>query len=144
MPEALVDTTVLFAAAYPNDTRHTDGIEVVRGIDDGSLPEGVVLSYVLAETLNGLNEKGGHRLAVEFLSRIEENERFKIRRTSAGQFADAKAVFRRYEGLSFVDSVIISYMHENGLSYLYSFDDDFDATDVHRIEGTVNPFEPGN
>jgi predicted nucleic acid-binding protein len=141
MPEAVVDTTVLFAAAYPRDTRYEDGLGIVHGIDDGRLPEGVVLGYVLAETLNGLNERAGSRLADEFLTRLEENERFHLRHTNAGQFADAKALFRRYENLSFVDSLIVAYMRDEGIDYLYSFDDDFDATDVRRIDGG-NPFEP--
>lgn len=141
MPVAVVDTTVLFAAAYPRDTRHAEGLEVVRGIDDGSLPEGIVLGYILAETLNGLNERAGSKLADEFLSRLEENERFQVRHTKAGQFADAKALFRRYENLSFVDSIIVAYMRDEGVEYLYSFDEDFDATDVRRIEGD-NPFKP--
>ncbi len=141
MPEAVVDTTVLYAAAYPHDNRHAEGLKVVHGIDDGSLPEGIVLGYVLAETLNGLNERAGTRLADEFLTRLEENERFHLRHTNVGQFADAKAVFRRYENLSFVDSLIVAYMRDEGVDYLYSFDDDFDAVDVHRIEDG-NPFEP--
>jgi hypothetical protein len=141
MPEAVVDTTVLFAAAYPRDTRHEDGLGIVHGIDDGRLPEGVVVGYVLAETLNGLNERAGSRLADEFLTRLEENERFHLRHTNAGQFADAKALFRRYENLSFVDSLIVAYMRDEGIDYLYSFDDAFDATEVRRIDGG-NPFKP--
>jgi predicted nucleic acid-binding protein len=142
MPKAVVDTTVLFAAAYPRDTRHDEGVELLHGIDDGTLPNGVVLGYVVAETLNGLNEKGGHELATEFLTRLEENDRFRIRRTNADDFADAKATFCRYEALSFVDSLIVAYMRRKGFDYLYSFDDGFDATDVDRIVTATNPFEP--
>ena len=54
MPRVLADTTVLYAAAYRRDSSHETGLSVVRGIDDETLPEAVVLDYVLAETRNGL------------------------------------------------------------------------------------------
>jgi predicted nucleic acid-binding protein len=54
MPRALVDTTVLFAAAHRRDSAHEDALPILQGIDTGALPEAVVLEYVLAETLNGL------------------------------------------------------------------------------------------
>ena len=60
MPRVVLDTTVLFAAAYRRDAAHRDGLAVLRGIDDGSLPKGAVLDYMLAETLNGLTTHTGH------------------------------------------------------------------------------------
>lgn len=53
MPRALLDTSVLFGAAYRRDSRHADALPILRGVDSGTLPEAVVLDYVLAETLNG-------------------------------------------------------------------------------------------
>ena len=47
MPRALVDTTVLFAAAYRRDSAHDDALPILRGIDTADLPEAVVLDYVL-------------------------------------------------------------------------------------------------
>jgi len=76
MPRALVDTTVLFAGVYRRDSAHDDALPILRGIDDGSLPEAVVLNYVLAESLNGLTTHAGHEAAVDLLDRIEENARF--------------------------------------------------------------------
>lgn len=54
MVHALIDTTVLFAAATQRDSAHVVPLPNLQGIDDGSLPETIVLDYVLAETLNGL------------------------------------------------------------------------------------------
>ena len=73
MPRAVVDTSVLFAAAYRRDTCHDDGLAILHGIDTAGLPEAVVLDYVLAETLNGLTTHAGHDAGVDFLDRIEEN-----------------------------------------------------------------------
>ena len=143
MPRALVDTTVLFAAAYRRDSSHEAALPILRGIDDGTLPEAVVLDYVLAETLNGLTTHAGHDAAVGFLDRIEENARFHIDSLTADALATAKARFRRHEPLSFVDACIIAYMRTDGLDYLYAFDDDFDAVgDVSRLDTATNPYEP--
>ena len=143
MPRALLDTTVLFAAAYRRDGMHAEALPILRGIDDGSLPDAVVLDYVLAETMNGLTAHAGHDAAVDFLDRLEENERVHLERLTADAFARAKSLFRRHEPFSFVDACLVAYMQTEGLGYLYAFDDDFDAVDdVYRLETPTNPYDP--
>ena len=143
MPHALIDTTVLFAAAYRWDGSHDAALPVLHGIDNGALPEAVVLDYVLAETLNGLTTHAGHDAAVDLLDRIEENARFHIDSLTTDALATGKALFRQHEPLSFVDACIIAYMQTEGLGYLYAFDDDFDAIeDVYRLKTATNPYDP--
>lgn len=143
MPRALFDTTVLFAAAYSSDNAHDEALPILSGIDNGTLPEAVVLDYVLAETLNGLSTYAGHQAAVDFLNRLEANARFHIDSLTTDAFATAKGFFREYEQLSFVDAAIVSYMQTEGLGYLYAFDDDFDAiADVFRLTTATNPYQP--
>lgn len=143
MPRALVDTTVLYGAAYQPDATHDDALALIQGIDDGSLPEAIILEYVLAETLNGLHTHAGHEASVDFLDRLEENARFHIEPLRATGLATGKALFRRYESLSFVDACLIAYMQQNGLGYLYAFDEDFDVIDdVYRLHTPTNPYEP--
>ena len=143
MPRALLDTTVLFAAAYRRDGAHDDALPILEGIDTADLPEAVVLDYVLAETLNGLTTHAGHDAAVDFLDRIEENTRFHLDSLTGDGFATAKALFRRYERFSFVDACIVAYMQTEGLGYLYAFDGDFDAAaDVYRLDTATNPYHP--
>lgn len=143
MPRALVDTTVLFAAAYRRDSTHEDALPIVQGIDTATLPEAVVLDYVLAETLNGLTTHAGHEAASDFLDRIEENTRFHIESLTSDAFATAKGLFRQYEQFSFVDACLVAYMQAEGLGYLYAFDDDFDAAeDVYRLDTPTNPYQP--
>jgi hypothetical protein len=143
MPRALVDTTVLFAAAYRSDGAHDDALPILTGIDAADLPEAVILDYVLAETLNGLTTHAGHDAAVDFLDRIEENALFHIDSLNADELATTKALFRQYERFSFVDASIVAYMQAEGLGYLYAFDDDFDAApDVYRLDTATNPYHP--
>ena len=143
MPRALVDTSVLFAAAYRRDSAHEDALPILQGIDTAELPEAVILDYVLAETLNGLTTHAGHDAAIDFLDRAEENTRFHIDSMTGDAFATGKALFRQYERFSFVDACIVAYMQTEGLGYLYAFDDDFDAaTDVYRLDTATNPYQP--
>jgi len=143
VPRAILDTSVLFAAAYQRDAAHRDGLAILRGIDDGTMPEGVVLDYVLAETLNGLTSHAGHDAAVDFLDRLEENARFHLDAPTADVRTAAKSIFRRHERLSFVDAALVAYADTEGLDYLYAFDSDFDAVDgVTRLASPTNPFDP--
>ncbi|WEL18246.1 PIN domain containing protein [Halorhabdus sp. SVX81] len=143
MPRVLLDTSVLFAAAYRRDSAHDDALPIVQGIDSTALPEAVVLDYVLAETMNGLTTHAGHDAATDFLDRIEENARFHIDSLTADEFATAKALFRQYKRLSLVDACIVAFMRANGRQYLYAFDDDFDAAeDISRLDTANNPYQP--
>ena len=143
MPRVLIDTSVLFAAAYRRDSAHEDARPILRGVDDGSLPEAVVLDYVLAETLNGLTTHAGHDAAVDFLDRIEENDRFHVESVGSGTLAAGKAAFRRYESLSFVDGCLVGYMQAEDVGYLYAFDDDFDVVEgLSRLDTPTNPYDP--
>lgn len=138
---ALVDTSVLFASAYRRDADHSVAREILAGVDEGRLPVGVVVDYVLAETLNGLTRVVGDGAAVEFLNRLEQNERFQIERLTATEFGRAGERFRRYEGLSFVDGAIAAFAAENGVDYLYALDDDFDRVEsLSRLDRSVDPY----
>lgn len=142
MPRAVLDTTVLYAAAYRRDGAHERGLEIVQGVDSGSLPEAVVLDYVLAETLNGLVTHAGHDAAVDLLDRLEENPRFHVDSLNSSQRARAKSLFRQHSPLSYVDAAIAAYLQKSDLELLYSLDGDFDGVDgVTRLETAENPYE---
>jgi|GEM_PF-193301 hypothetical protein len=143
MSRALLDTSVLFAATYRRDSAHDDALPILKGVDDGSLPEAVVLDYVLAETLNGLGTHAGHDAAIDLLDRVEENARFHVESLSADAFANGKSLFRRHASLSLVDACILAYAHHNDRKYLYALDDDFDLDgDVSRLATATNPYDP--
>lgn len=143
MATAVLDTTVLYAAADASDARHDDALPILRGVDDGSLPEGAVVDYVLGETLNGVVRNLSHGSAVDYLGRIEANDRVEVSRLTADAFATGKDIFRRYQRLSLVDGMIVGYMRDRGFEYLYSFDAGFDGVDgVTRLSTAEDPFSP--
>ena len=120
MPRAVIDTSVLFAASYRRDGSHEDALPILQGVDGQSLPEAVVLDYVLAETLNGLTTHAGHDAAVDFLDRVEENTRFHVETLRSEAQATAKSVFRTHDALSFVDACLVAYLESNELEYIYT------------------------
>lgn len=143
MQRVLVDTSVLYAAAYGRDENHDRGLAILQGFDAGELPEPVVLDFVLAETLNGLTIHAGHDAAVDFLDRIEANERFHVERPAAHVLAAAKDHFRAHARLSFVDAVLLASARRSDLRYCYAFDDDFDGFDgLDRLDAAVDPYSP--
>jgi len=143
MPRALLETSVLFAAADSRDGAHDDALPVLRGVDDGSLPEAVGLDFVLAETRNGLTTHSGHDAAVDLLDRIEENARFTVASLTPDGFATGNALFRQHRAFSLVDASIVAFAQSEGIEYLYSSDDDVDAADgVSRLATPTNPYDP--
>lgn len=143
MAVAVLDTTVLYGAADRGDEWHRLGLQIVRGVDRGSLPDGIVTDFVLAETLTGMVRNLSHRAAVDYLDRLEANDRFEIVWLTADAFATGKAAFRRHEQLSLVDGLIVGHMRDRDLGHLYSFDDGFDEVEgVTRLATADNPFSP--
>jgi predicted nucleic acid-binding protein len=132
---------VLFASASALDDYHDHARRLVRGIDHGDLPDGIVTNYVVAETLNLINEKLGPATANEMLGRLIEGAHFEISRPPNVDFDAAQPLFRQYGALSFVDATLAAYMDRAGIEYLYSFDDDFDVLDGRaRLDTADNPF----
>lgn len=144
VPLAVLDTTVLYAGADASDARHDEALPILRGVDDGSLPEGSVVDFVLGETLNGLVRNVSHASAVDYLDRLEANARFDIDRPNADAFATGKDVFRRHRRLSLVDGLVVGYMRERDLEFIYSFDAGFDGVGgVTRLSTADDPYAPG-
>jgi hypothetical protein len=142
MAVALLDTNVLFAAVSARDEYHDRARNIVRGIDHGELPDGIVTNHVIAETLNLVSERIDAVAANQLLDRLIEGTHFEVVHAPKADFNAAKAVFRQYSELSFVDATIAAYSDRSDTEYLYSFDDDFDALEtLSRLETAENPFE---
>lgn len=142
MAVAIVDTAVLVGMADADDQHHDVAMEIIRGMDHGTLPTGQITNYVVLETLNWIHNRQRHQKAREVYSRLKESAGFEIRNTAQKDFMRAVELFERYDTLSFGDVTIVAYMEREGINYLYSFDDDFDVSDsITRLETATNPFE---
>lgn len=136
----LLDANVLIAFRLERDQNHERASEIVRAIDVGDLPPVTVPDYCVAETLNILGERAGHQHAVETLDALRESPTIELATTSDTDFTTGQELFRRHEGLSFVDAISVAYLHRQDGEYCYSFDDDFDAVpSVVRLDTAVDP-----
>ncbi|MDQ2074755.1 PIN domain-containing protein [Haloarcula sp. H-GB4] len=141
MAVAAVDTGVLIGMADADDQHHGTAMEVVRGMDHGELPTGHVTNYVALETLNWIHNRKHQQTAVETYERLNRSAGFEILHAAQKDFTNALGLFETYDRLSLGDATIVAYMQREGIEYLYSFDDDFDAVnDITRLETPNNPF----
>ena len=142
MAVAVLDSNVLidYKDTAP-DSRHERAEEIVHAVDSGDLPTARVTNYVLLEALNWIQERQRHDIAVDLRHRLSDSAGFELVHSAQTDFYRAVDLFETYDGLSFGDATIAAYMDREGVEYLYSFDDDFDALDgVTRLETPENPF----
>jgi predicted nucleic acid-binding protein len=136
----VIDSNVLIAYALSRDQNHDRGSEIVRGVDGRKLPDCVLTNYVLGEVLNYIHNRAGQDTALDTLERVDRSPGFSIDHCARRDFIEGKKLFRKYDRLTFIDSITAAYMQREGINYLYSFDDDFDGVDgVTRLEEAVVP-----
>lgn len=139
--QALVDTTVLYAAANSRTEQHGTALDIVRGVDRGDLPRLVIPDPILIETMNGLRRDVGQGITVDYLSRLHSGERFDIRREPIIVWNTALDTSERIDRLSLADAMLVASARHHGIEYCYSFDDDFDGFDSFtRLVTADNPF----
>lgn len=143
MAEALVDANIIVGYALKRDQFHEQGREIVRAMDHGDLPLGQVTNYVLPEILHPVAKTAGHQTSLDLLDRITQSGGFRIVHLAHEDFTRAQALYRRENGVNFVDAITVAYMQRQDLEYIYTFDDDFDRfDDITRLTSVSNPFEP--
>ena len=142
MAVAVVDSNILIDYKDTSQTtRHERAEEIVYGIDSGALPTARVTNYVLLESLNWIQERQRHDIAVDLRSRLADSAGFELVQCAQKDFHRAGGLFESHERLSFGDATIAAYMERTGIEYLYSFDDDFDGIEgISRLETAENPF----
>jgi len=140
---ALLDATVVIAGIDRDDSDHAVGSEILQCVDHGELPTGVIVSDALHETLNFIEERKGHTVAVDVLDRLVRGENFELPYNPKQNYGTARSLFRSNERLNFGDALQVAFMQREGIEYVYSFDADFDSVDgVRRLNSAVDPFDP--
>lgn len=138
---AVVDANVLVAARLRRDSHHERGLSLARAFDQRRLPRAAVPSSVLEEIINLVHARTSHERATETLDAVVESVGFEIEHVHRVDLDAARPLFRRYDGLSLTDAVIVAWMRRNERDYLYSFDDDFDAVEgITRLDTPHDPF----
>lgn len=141
MPVTFIDSNVLIAAGIARDSNHETGLEILQGIDGGELPRARLSNYVTAEILNYMHARGCHSAGLEFYDHLSIADGFEVVHAAKQDYHGALALFDRHPKLSFVDATIISYMRREEITYLYSFDDDFDGIEgITRLNVAEDPY----
>lgn len=141
MTRAVLDATVIIAAADEDDEDHDTGLAILQGVDHGDLPRGVVVSDALHESLNYVHERKGHAMAVDILDRFVHGAQFELPYNPKKNYGTARSLFRSDGELNFGDSLITAFARNEGIEYIYSFDDDYDRVDdIDRLNVAMNPY----
>jgi hypothetical protein len=141
MPDAVVDSNVLFGAFNERDQYHDRALPLLRAFDREELPRAHVTTLVLPEVLNPTQHRRGHDFAVDVLERLSESSGFTVEHPTQEEIARGEALFHGASGIEYTDCVTVAYMRSRELRYIYSFDDDFDAFEsVTRLNDVADPF----
>lgn len=143
MAVAVIDSNVLIDYKdTSDDSRHQRAERIIYGIDSGALPTARITNYVLLESLNWIDERQRHDIAVDLKDRLAASAGFELIHAAQKDFSAALELFETYGEISFGDATIAAYMAREDIEYLYSFDDDFDTLDdITRLETSDNPFD---
>lgn len=142
MAVAVVDSNVLIDYKdTSSEARHEKAERIVSAIDGGDLPTARITNYVLLESLNWIHERQRHDIAIDLQRRLTDSAGFELVHCAQKDFTRAVELFEAYENLAFGDATIVAYMDREGIDYLYSFDDDFDAVEgITRLDTAADPF----
>lgn len=135
-----MDTGVLVGATLTRDQHHEAARPIVRAADSEDIAPLLITDFILSETLNFLVQKASSLIARDALTRLESSPGFIFERVPDTSYDRGRdQVFRRYDGLSFVDCLTVAWMEDHDVETIYTFDDDFD-----KVEDIVRRTTVGN
>jgi uncharacterized protein len=134
--EVFADTSALYAFVDKNDANHVDAREVVTRLARAGRRI-VATDYVVAETVNLANARGGANVAIRVLDLIEQSAGIRVEWIGADRFDKAKTFFRKHfdHGYSFTDCTSFVAMHEMRLTEVLT-------TDHHFVEAGFRTLLP--
>lgn len=134
--EVFADTSALYALIDRRDARHGAAREAVeRIVRAGRLI--VTTDYVVTETVNLANARGGKLVAGRVLDLIEQSAGIRVEWIGAERFTRTKAYFRRHadHDYSFTDCTSFIVMKEERLTEALT-------TDSHFVQAGFKPLMP--
>jgi predicted nucleic acid-binding protein len=134
--EVFADTSALYAFVDKNDSTHVDAREAVARLARAGRRI-VATDYVITETVNLANARGGAIVAVRVLDLIEQSAGIRVEWIGVERFDKAKAFFRKYSDhrYSFTDCTSFIVMRELRLAEVLT-------TDRHFIEAGFRTLFP--
>lgn len=136
--EVFVDTSGLYALIDRRDAHHAPARAAVERV----LRAGrklLATDYVVAETVNLANARGGTRVAIRVLDLTEQSAGIRIEWIGTGRFDATKAFFRKHadHGYSFTDCTSFVVMRELSLSQALTTDRHFTEAGFESLLATA-------
>jgi predicted nucleic acid-binding protein len=124
--EVFADTSALYAFVDKNDANHVGAREAVTRLARTGRRI-VATDYVVTETVNLANARGGANVAVRVLDLIEQSAGIQVEWIEVERFDKAKAFFRKHSdhGYSFTDCTSFIVMRELRLTEVLTTDHHF-------------------
>jgi hypothetical protein len=133
---ALADTSALYAFVDKNDANHIAAREAVARILNAGRRI-VATDYLIAESVNLANARGGAAVALRVLDLVEQSAGIRVEWIGVDRFEAAKAFFRKYTDhrYSFTDCTSFVLMRELRLTEALT-------TDHHFVEAGFRALLP--
>jgi predicted nucleic acid-binding protein len=137
-PDAFIDTSALYALIDKRDTHHAAARDAVGAL----LRSGrrmVTSDYVIAETINLANARGGTQVALRILDLLERSAGIRVEWIGPLRFDQTKAFFRKRSDhpVSFTDCSSFVVMRELRLSDALTTDRHFRQAGFQVLVGVA-------
>jgi hypothetical protein len=147
MTKILVDTTVLLGWRSANDRYHDAASDIVAGIDEGDLPDGVVLTPILQELLKHVQGEMGKPEATRTLDSLVHSPNFEVVPLGEEVHEHGRMIWQLHDPLELPDALMVAYMRRRNIPFLYSFDGENSTRQkferlqgVTRLNAAVDPY----
>ena len=133
-----VDTGAWIALLNQRDQHNRDAVNVFTDLRDQQLRL-VTSDYIVDETVTRIRYDTNHKLAVEFLNRIEllvETEILTVVQIDEKVFTEAKMLFRQYGSarLSFTDCTSFALCRTSNITKAFAFDRHFTMMGIELVQ----------
>lgn len=136
--DAFIDTSALYALVDKRDTHHAAARDTVGSLlRSGRLL--VTSDYVVAETINLANARGGTHIALRILDLLERSAGIRVEWIGPLRFDQAKAFFRKHadHSYSFTDCSSFVVMRELRLTDALTTDRHFREAGLQVLVGSA-------
>ncbi len=141
MKKIIVDSCVWIAVYLKKDKYHQKGKYFFDWLGEQDNVKIIINDFIISETLTFLKRKGRNfpKSINEVIELFQNDRRIDIFYTSKDLFNEAIRVFKKYEDLSVVDSIIFSFYFVIEPNYLLTYDKRFFSFDHLGLLAFDNP-----
>lgn len=141
MKKIIVDSCVWISVYLKKDKYHQKGKYFFDWLGDQKNIKIIINDFIISETLTFLRNKGGAfpKSINEIIELFQNDKRIELFYTSKDLFDKSINIFKKYEELSVVDSIIFLFYFIVEPNYLLTYDKRFFSFDQLGLIALDNP-----